>query len=273
MKIRFWGVRGSVPTPGNATAMVGGNTTCVEVRAGGKLLIFDMGTGARALGGSLLKSLPVQADVFLSHLHHDHTQGLPFFAPCFIPGNSLSFHGPDKGGESLKTHLERCFGYPYFPVPLKVMKAAFAYSAIEDGAKVELAPGLSVECRAVNHPDGAFGYRVEALEEGRTKVFTFCTDTEHYATPDWKVLDLARQADVFVYDAQYTAEEYPTRIGWGHSTPEEAIKLAREAQAKRLVLFHHDPSHDDAFIAAMEAKAQAEFSACQSAREGLELEI
>ena len=273
VKIKFWGVRGSIPSPGAATARVGGNTSCVELRACGQMLIFEMGTGARALGASLLKSLPVTAHVFLSHLHHDHTQGLPFFTPCFIPGNTLFFYGADKGGDSLETLLYRLFDYPYFPVPMKNMPANMEFVSMREGQRVRLTPDLVVANRKVNHPDEAFGYRVEAVENGVKKVFAFCTDTEHFSVGDYKVKELAKDADVFVYDAQYTDEEYPGKVGWGHSTPSEGAKLALEAGAKRLLLFHHDPSHSDEKVFEMEAQARSIFPASQAAVEGLEIEI
>ena len=273
MKIKFWGVRGSIPTPGPSTARVGGNTSCVEVRAAGLLLIFEMGTGARGLGGSLLKQLPLSAHVFMSHLHHDHTQGLPFFVPCFIPGNTLRFYGADKGGMTFEEQLRRVFDFPYFPIPLKGMAATFQFVSIREGQKIQLSPEVTVSNRKLNHPDEAFGFRVEAMEDGVKKVFAFCTDTEHYSVPDWKVKDLAKDADVFVYDGQYTDEEYPSKVGWGHSTPSEGVKLVRESGAKRLILFHHDPTHSDEKVFDMEAQAKALFPGAQAAVEGLEIDL
>lgn len=273
LKIKFWGVRGSIASPGPATNKVGGNTSCVEVRTNDRLLIFDMGTGARALGGSLLKQMPVTAHVFLSHMHHDHSQGLPFFVPCFIPGNNLFFYGADKGGKTLQQQLESLFDYPYFPVPLKTMPANMEFVSLREGQRVRISADLTVTNRRVNHPDEAFGYRVESVENGVKKVFAYCTDTEHFAVPDWKVKDLAKDADVFVYDCQYTDEEYPTKVGWGHSTPSEGAKLAREAGAKRLFMFHHDPTHSDEKVFEMEAQGKTLFPAMQAAVEGLEIEI
>lgn len=273
MKIKFWGVRGSIAAPGPSTAKVGGNTSCVEVRAHDRLLIFDMGTGARGLGGSLLKQLPIQAHVFLSHTHHDHCQGLPFFVPCFIPGNKLTFYGADKGGRDLRQQLESLFDYPYFPVPLKTMPASMDYVSLREGQRIAITTDLSVSNRRVNHPDEAFGYRVESVEDGVKKIFAYCTDTEHFSVPDWKVKDLAKDADVFVYDCQYTDEEYPSKVGWGHSTPSEGIKLAKEAGAKKLFMFHHDPTHSDDKVFEMEAQARALFPGIHAAVEGLEIEI
>jgi phosphoribosyl 1,2-cyclic phosphodiesterase len=252
---------------------VGGNTSCVEVRAAGQLLIFDMGTGARALGGSLLKQLPITAHVFFSHMHHDHNQGLPFFAPCFIPGNTLFFYGADKGELSLESQLNKLFAYPYFPVPLRDMPANMEFISLKEGQRVKLSPELTISNRKVNHPDEGFGYRVECSENGVKKVFAYCTDTEHFSVPDWKVKDLAKDADVFVYDAQYTDEEYPGKVGWGHSTAAEGIKLAHEAGAKRLLLFHHDPTHNDDKVFEIEADAKKAFPLAQAAVEGLEIDI
>lgn len=271
MKIKFWGVRGSVPTPGPSTARVGGNTSCVEVRAAGQLLIFDLGTGARPLGGALLAEQPVWAQVFLSHLHHDHTQGLPFFVPAFLPGTSLTFHAL-AGRHSLREALETVFEYPYFPVPLRSMASRREYVELAAGQRVVLAPGLEVLALPLNHPDGALGYRVEAVENGVKKVFAYCTDNERSPDSEASVRALAADADVFVHDAQYTDEEYPSKVGWGHSTVTEAARFAAAAGAKRLFLFHHDPAHDDDKVLAMEAQARAHFTAASAAVEGFEVE-
>jgi phosphoribosyl 1,2-cyclic phosphodiesterase len=273
VKVKFWGTRGSIPTPGPGTQRYGGNTSCVEVRAAGHRLIFDMGTGARLLGLDLLKQQPVTAHVFLSHMHHDHNQGVPFFVPCFIPGNDFFFYGQEKGGKSIEEQLGSLFNYPYFPVPLRNMPANMEFISLREGQRVKISPELSVVNRRLNHPDEVFGYRVEAIEDGVRKVLAFCTDTEHFSVPDWKVKDLAKEADLFIYDAQYTDEEYPTKVGWGHSTWSEGVKLAAAAGAKRLILFHHDPLHDDAKIAQMEAACQAAFPNSSAAAEGVEIEL
>ncbi len=251
----------------------GGNTSCVEVQACGQRLVFDLGTGVRALGFDLLKAQPVTAHFFLSHMHHDHNQGLPFFVPCFIPGNTLFFYGVEKGKVTLEQQLNSLFQYPYFPVPLRSMPANMEFLTLREGQRVKITPELSVTNRKLNHPDECFGYRVEAVENGVKKVFTYCTDTEHFAVPDWKVKDLAKDADVFVYDAQYTDEEYPQKVGWGHSTWSEGVKLAAASGAKSLILFHHDPLHDDAKIAQMEAACRAAFPQSAAAFEGMEIDI
>ncbi len=273
MRVKFWGVRGSIATPGPSTAGIGGNTACVEVRVGGLLLIFDMGSGARVLGGSLMKELPITAHIFFSHMHHDHNQGLPFFVPNFIPGNKLFFYGAEKGKKDLQTQLNQLFEYPYFPVPLRSMPASMDFISLREGQRVRLSDSVSVVNRKLNHPDECFGYRVEAIEDGVKKVFAYCTDTEHFSVLDPKVKDLAKDADVFIYDGQYTDEEYPQKIGWGHSTPTQGAQLAKEVGAKRLLLFHHDPMHDDAKVIQMQTGAQAIFANTQAASEGMEIEI
>lgn len=273
MIIKFWGTRGSIPTPGPSSVRYGGNTSCVELQISDQRLIFDMGTGARALGFELLKKQPITAHIFFSHMHHDHNQGLPFFVPCFIPGNTLFLYGQGKGHEGLEEHLNRLFDYPYFPVPLKEMPANMEFFTLREGQRVKITPELTVSNRKLHHPDEAFGYRVESVEDGQKKVFAYCTDTEHFSIPDWKVKDLAKDADVFVYDAQYTEEEYPQKVGWGHSTWAEGVRLAQASGAKRLILFHHDPLHDDAKVAEIEAACQAQFPASQAAYEGLSIEI
>lgn len=273
MRIKFWGTRGSIPTPGPGTARYGGNTSCVEVNACGHRLIFDMGSGVRLLGLDLLKALPVTAHVFFSHMHHDHNQGLPFFVPNFIPGNTLFYYGLEKRGGTLEEQLKKVFDYPYFPVPLANMPATMEFINLREGQRVKVGHDLTVANRKLNHPDEVLGFRVEAMEGGVKKVFAYCTDTEHFSTPDWKVKDLAKDADVFIYDGQYTDEEYPQKVGWGHSTPSEGVKLAVAAGAKRLVLFHHDPLHNDDKVAAMEAECQKLFPMSQAAYEGLEIEI
>jgi phosphoribosyl 1,2-cyclic phosphodiesterase len=273
MKVKFWGVRGSIPTPGSDTVRIGGNTSCIEVRADNKLMIFDGGTGIRLLGMSLLKEMPLNATVFFSHMHHDHNQGFPFFVPAFIPGNQFQIYGAEKVNVQLEEILAGVMQYPYFPVLLKDLPSKLNFTDLKEGQKVQVTENVTVHNRKLNHPDGVFGYRLEAVENGVKKVFAYCTDTEHYSVPDWKVVELAKDADVFVYDAQYTDDEYPKRQGWGHSTWGEGVKAAQAAGAKSLVLFHHDPAHNDAFVLDLESKARAVFPRTIAAYEGLEIEL
>ena len=258
-RFRYWGVRGSIATPGPTTVRHGGNTPCVEVRAGERLIVLDGGTGLRGLGQELMRAGgPVDADLFLSHLHWDHIQGIPFFTPAFIPGNRFRIYGERKGDRSLRAVLEGQMTDPNFPVPLSIMRSDLRFQEIEAGVAVELGDGVIVRTGAMNHPNGCLGLRVEY--GGRSLVYT--TDTEHDpggGPPDPEVVSLARDANVLIYDAMYTEAEYRKgRIGWGHSTYSEAIRVARAAGVERLHFFHHDPMHSDDFLDARLAWAEAE---------------
>ncbi len=246
--VRFWGVRGSIPAPGPQTRRYGGNTPCVEMRVGGSLLIFDLGTGARPLGDQLMsQGQPVTASVFLSHYHYDHMQGLPFFTPIFLPQNTFTFYGATRNGQSVKQIISGQMTQPYFPVTAEgVFRARLDYHDIQAGESVMVGQAR-ISTLELNHPGGNLGYRVEY--EGRSVVYA--TDIEHGGS-DERFFEFARGADMLIYDSMYTEDEYcgrqggPPRKGWGHSTWQAAVQAANEAQVKTLVLFHHDPSRDDA---------------------------
>ncbi|MBN2716756.1 MAG: MBL fold metallo-hydrolase [Deltaproteobacteria bacterium] len=275
-RIKFWGVRGSIPTPGPNTARVGGNTSCVEINADDTLVILDGGTGLRLLGDVLIqKGQPISAFMFFSHVHWDHIQGFPFFVPIFQPQNEIHIFGGTNLEMTLGETLAGQMNFPNFPVSLDDCAAKMHFKEFEDGQAVNLANNLSIKGLPLRHPNGCYGYRVEY--EG--KVFTYCTDTEHDDNPeqpDSNVLELARNADVFVYDAQYTPAEYTgekggiSKVGWGHSTYVEAAKIAQAANVGRLVLFHHDPGHSDEKVEEIEAACQALFPNTEAAREGRE---
>ncbi len=268
--VQFWGVRGSIPTPGQATVRYGGNTSCVEVRAGGKRLIFDGGTGLRILGQQLLQELPVEAHLFFSHSHWDHIQGFPFFVPAFVKGNCFHIYGAiAPNGASMKQRLSDQMLHPNFPVPIQVMQADLKFYDLFPGDKIEL-DDVTVETGPLNHPNTALGYRV--TWQGKSVVYA--TDTEHYPDRlDENLFRLCENADVLIYDSCYTDEEYhnpkSSKLGWGHSTWQEAIKLARAAGVKTPVIFHHDPSHNDDFLDTMAAQVQAACPEGVIAREGL----
>jgi phosphoribosyl 1,2-cyclic phosphodiesterase len=247
--VRFWGVRGSIPSPGPHTKRYGGNTPCVEMRVGDELLIFDLGTGARPLGDNLLSlGKPVQASVFLSHYHYDHLQGLPFFTPIFVPQNAFTFYGSPRNGQSVKEILSGQMTQPYFPVTADgVFRARLDYRDLKAGEAITVGPA-QVRTVELNHPGGNLGYRVEC--DGRSVVYA--TDIEHGAEDDERFFAFAKGADLLIYDSMYTEDEYcghhgaPSRKGWGHSTWQAAVRAANESEAKTLVLFHHDPGRDDA---------------------------
>jgi phosphoribosyl 1,2-cyclic phosphodiesterase len=248
--VRFWGVRGSIPAPGRHPRRYGGNTPCVEMRVGDELLVFDLGTGVRPLGDYLLsQGKPVQASMFLSHYHYDHLQGLPFFTPIFNPKNAFTFYGSPRNGQSVKQILSGQMTQPYFPVTADgVFRARLNYHDIQPGEVLRIGPA-QVSTVELNHPGGNLGYRVDC--DGRSVVYA--TDIEHSSDTDERFYAFAKGADVLIYDAMYTNDEYcgkagPPRTGWGHSTWEAAVKAANESQVKKLVLFHHDPTRDDAEI-------------------------
>lgn len=242
--MRFWGVRGSIPAPGSGTSRYGGNTPCVEIRCGKQLLIFDLGSGVRELGDH--HGSPLEASIFLSHYHYDHLQGLPFFTPIFDERSHFTVFGPSRNGKSVREVLAGQMQQPYFPVTAEaVFKAKLDHRGIESGQKVELGE-VTVSAMDLNHPGGNLGYRVDY--KGRSVVYA--TDIEHGSAMDEQTSAFARGADLLIYDAMYTDDEYegrrgPPRAGWGHSTWGGAVDAADRAKAKRLVLFHHEPSRSD----------------------------
>lgn len=279
MRITFWGVRGSIPSPGPTTAHFGGNTSCVEVRAGTAIIIFDGGTGLRLLGQKLLKEMPIDADVFFSHVHWDHIQGFPFFAPAFVQGNVIRLWGGNNVSRTLEEALAGQMDYPSFPVHLSQMGAKMTFNDLYEGQVLEIDAGdgskVTIKTARGNHPNGVWAYR---LEHGGKSV-VFATDTEHYAIVDPKLQALCKDADVLIYDAQYTPEEYAgqagtggPKAGWGHSTFEEGVKLSKAAGVRQLVLFHHDPNQSDDAVREKERRARALMSDCIAAYEGLTLE-
>ncbi|MDE5084610.1 MAG: MBL fold metallo-hydrolase [Trichodesmium sp. St18_bin1] len=272
--VKFWGVRGSVPTPGKDTLKYGGNTSCIEMQVGGKRLIFDGGTGIRELGKEMMQEMPVEAYLFFTHYHWDHIQGFPLFTPAFSEGNCFHIYGAiPPEGESMKQHfIDRVLHYNS-PIPLKGMQADLQFYELEHGQKMML-HDIEIETGSLNHPNTAMGYRV--TWNGRSAVY--CSDTEHFSDRlDENVVHLARGADVLIYDAMYTDDEYHSskspKVGWGHSTWQEAIKVAKAAGVKRVVIFHHEPAHGDDFLDRIGEKAKAVFPMAVMAIEGLVLPV
>ncbi|MBW4576290.1 MAG: MBL fold metallo-hydrolase [Aphanothece sp. CMT-3BRIN-NPC111] len=272
--IHFWGVRGSIASPGPETVRYGGNTPCIEMLVGGDRLIFDGGTGLRVLGQSLLSQMPVEAYMFFTHSHWDHIQGFPFFLPAFVKGNRFHIHGtPAPNGATIEQRLNDQMLHPNFPVPLQIMGADLKFYDLEVGQKIQIGD-ISVENALLNHPGQATGYRVS----WRGYSAAYITDTEHFPDRlDENVLRLARNADVLIYDATYTDEEYnspaSSKVGWGHSTWQEAVKVAYAAKVKKLVIFHHDPLHNDDFLDRIGELAAQEFPDTLIAREGLSIQL
>ena len=270
LRVRFWGVRGSIPTPGADTVRVGGNTSCVEVRAGKHILLFDGGTGLRLAGNSLLKEMPTTVHLFFSHVHWDHIQGFPFFTPAFIKGNTIMMYGGANVCGTVETALAGQMETPNFPVHLRELPAALVFNDLHEGEVLELEGGVRITNAAGNHPGGVFAYRVE--HEGKSVVYA--TDTEHYSVPDPKLVELCKDADVLIYDTMYTPEEYAgvggiPKTGWGHSHFVAGVDLVKAAG----VLFHHDPAQSDAAVAEKERRTRLLFDNSLCAYEGLVIDV
>lgn len=268
--VRFWGVRGSIACPGPDTVRYGGNTSCVEIRCGDRLLVFDGGSGLRPFGRYLARQgKPVDIDLFYSHTHLDHVVGLPFFAPCYDARSELRlWAGHLKPETGIEAVLCRMMSAPLFPVPVGIFKAKLSFHDFHAGDTLAPHPGIALHTAPLNHPNGATGYRIEY----GGKVVAYITDTEHRpGRRDRNVMRLVDHADVMIYDATYTDDEFPAHRDWGHSTWQEAVRIANAARARRLVLFHHDPGHDDAAMDVIAAAADDERRGTIIAREGLVL--
>jgi len=268
--IRFWGVRGSISCSGPETMRYGGNTSSLEVRCGEQLLLFDAGSGIRYLGNVLAAQAPIDADLYLTHTHFDHVCGLPFFRPFFQAQNTFRVWAGHLGGRvSLHRVVSEFMMSPLFPVPPEVFRSNLSYGEFQAGQTLAPGPGIQLRTTALNHPDGATGYRIEY--GGRAACYL--TDTEHVpGAPDRNILALIEGADLVIYDSMYTDEEYAHgHAGWGHSTWQEGVRLCQAAGAKRLVVFHHDPDHDDDTLDAIARELEKLMPGSLLAREGLVL--
>lgn len=269
MRIRFWGVRGSIASPGPETAGVGGNTSTVEVICGATRIVLDAGTGLRGLGRALLREgQPLAVTFLLSHYHWDHIQGLPFFVPVYMEQADLTIIGGANGVMSVRDTLRHQMSAPVFPVRLDEAGARLTTREVRPGTTFDIGEA-KVTVAEGNHPGGVLAYRIE--HEGKSVVYA--TDTEHHARVDPTLLALCQGADVLVYDSQYTPEEYGTKVGWGHSTYVEGAALARAAGVGQYVLFHHDPTRTDLEVCAIEASARALFPESVAAREGMVIDL
>ena len=273
MKVRFWGVRGSTPTPERSCCRYGGNTPCIEVRLhNGTLIILDCGSGVRLLGKSLTAEFgerQIDAYVFITHFHWDHLQGIPFFSALYKPGNTFLFHTHTKGRTKLKAAIEGQMTDPFFPVDMRAMQSIrHFYDLDKDPITVG---GAVISSAPLHHPQGCSGYRIEA--DGA--VLVVATDTEPGSpVHDRAVRRLAQDADLLVYDGQYTPEELSgPKQGWGHSTWLEGTRIALASNVRRLVLSSHDPDHSDAFVDGLQAQARQRFERTDAAFEGMELDL
>jgi len=271
MRIKFWGVRGSTPTPQADNLRYGGNTPCLEFRSdGGSLLIVDCGSGLRVLGKALAKEFsgrPIRAHVLLTHYHWDHIQGLPFFEPLYNKANQFHFYSYRLPGASVEEALEGQMAYPYFPVDMTAMHALRTFTEIEQGP-IQL-DDFSIRARRINHPQGCLTFRIE----NNGKAVHYATDHEPgEPASDQAVRELARGADILIYDSQYSWDQVRgAKRGWGHSTWEEGVRVCEEAGVKQFVLFHHDPDRNDDAVDELQKVAQARFPNSRAAFEGMEI--
>jgi phosphoribosyl 1,2-cyclic phosphodiesterase len=297
MKLKFWGTRGSIPTPGKGTVRYGGNTPCVEVRLNNNnLVILDAGTGIRALGDALMaEGESVKGYLVITHPHWDHIQGFPFFKPVFISGNEFTILGAQSKAVTLRGMISDLMNKVYFPIQLNELKAKINFHPVKEGS-TPISNAILTSCY-VNHPAFALGYRIDA--GGRSLVYI--SDNEPFdrevakslknvdkvivdkflqvkGDPNQRIFDFARGADVLIHDATYTPEEYVNHVGWGHSHYLFSLKVAEEARAKKLVLFHHDQTHSDQKVDEILQKCRKVITTrnyrfeCVAAAEGMEME-
>ncbi|MCW8916346.1 MAG: MBL fold metallo-hydrolase [Magnetovibrio sp.] len=269
LKVKFWGVRGSIACPSADHIRYGGNTSCLEIKVGDRRLVMDAGTGVRGLGKTFLEDDISQIHLLLTHTHWDHINGFPFFVPAYDPRRSIHIMaGHLRGGDGIQNVLAAQMDNPMFPVPLSAMQAKMRFEDFEAGMSFNIYDDVHVRTCALNHPNGATGYRIE--HDGHS--ICYITDTEHVPGKlDQNILGLIDGADLVIYDSTYTEEEFPDRIGWGHSTWNEGVRLCQEAGAKSLAIFHHEPEHEDDFMDQLEKDAQAVWDKAFVAKEGMEL--
>jgi phosphoribosyl 1,2-cyclic phosphodiesterase len=296
MKVKFWGVRGSIPCPGPATQKFGGNTSCVQVLGGTETVILDAGTGIRELGLQLMEAKkPVRVHMLVTHTHWDHIQGFPFFTPIYVPGNELHIYGPRALEKSLEEALMFQMQYSYFPV--RGVELAAKVKFTELGEETFQIGDLEVSTKSMNHPIRVLAFKIK--HKDRTVIYTGDNEPYYDVLADrapamdtgihrrsefikecnQRVVEFCQGTDVLIADSQYTDEEYKGKRGWGHSSISQVLHLAKESEVKKLVLFHHEPAHDDKSLASIEKQAKAQALRMKgkfhvvSAREGMVLEV
>lgn len=267
VKFKFWGVRGSLPSPGEDTAIYGGDTPCMEITTPSTRIVLDCGSGMRRLGNALMENPDDRETIILlGHPHFDHVCGLPFFTPIFIPGQHFRIGAADP--HDMRMLMPRLFCRPFFPVEEAMLGSDLDYFQPPVSGTMQLTDDVTLVTRPLNHPGGCTGFRIET----HGLAIAYCSDTEHVeGETDQNVVELMQDADLAVYDSAYTGKEYPNHVGWGHSTPDEGMRLAQIAGAKRLALFHHNPTRTDAQLKEIEEDAKSRMPGVFAARDGLEL--
>jgi len=295
-RLKFWGVRGSIATPGTDTVYYGGNTSCVEVRVGSEIIVLDAGTGIRRLGLALeeeFKDQPMRLSVLITHTHWDHIQGFPFFLPAYNPKNIVTIYGFKGARQGLESTLSSQMENPYFPISMQQMPGNICIQEVQElNFQVN---GVPIQAQFVSHPGLCTGYRlftpggsivyipdIELFHRLRARWIRDTdvhTRSERQSDPeeDRQIIDFIRDAEVVILDSQYSATEYEEHKGWGHSCVEDTVAFALHANVKRLYLFHHDPDHNDAAITSMVERAKEMVVnrraplIVEAAREGIEL--
>ena len=276
LTVRFWGVRGSIPCPGSNTVIYGGNTSCIEIRADDRLIIVDMGTGARPLGDFLMfndlkKYGKIKADIFMTHTHWDHIMGFPMFTPVYIKNSELKITGPVVSKkESLKNIFEAQFSHNFWPVRYEELAAKIEYNQIKE-TELDLGGGLSVTSKFLNHPVICLGYKFCYDNKSITVIY----DHEPFsdAKENKEIVRFVKDSDLLIHDAHFTREDYKKHKGWGHSPIDHAVKTAKDAKVKKLILFHHEPKHTDKQLKQLEKEYVNNDVKVIMAKEGMLLKV
>lgn len=267
LKVKFWGVRGSFPCPHESHLRYGGNTSCISIQAKDQLIVLDAGTGLRPLGQWLVSQPIKKLTLLLSHVHWDHISGFPFFDPAYHLGYHIDIYAgnlkPQK--QSIAEIMRQQMQAPTFPIEMKSLEASINFHDFSAGEQFNLGSDITVRTAPLSHPNEATGYRIEC----QGKSICYVTDTEHAeGVLDPTILALIDSADLVIYDSTYTDEEFKNRVGWGHSTWQQGVRLAQSAGAKQLAIFHHDPDHDDNFMDRVASEASTLWGGAFVAKEG-----